>query len=80
MKSALKLTIFIFLSQVSLRTVSSQSQVSLKSVSGQSQVSLRSVSGQSQDSIYFPLRALGGLQCHLRDELAVAEDQPVQPV
>ena len=52
MKSALKLTtIFIFISQVRLRTVSGQSQVSLRSVSGQSKVSLRSVSVQSEDSL-----------------------------
>ena len=47
-KTCLELSIFIFLSQVSLRSVSGQSQVSLRSVSGQSQVSLRSFSGHSQ--------------------------------
>ena len=41
MKTCLELSIFIFLSQVSLRSVSgqSQSQVSLRSLSGQSEVS-----------------------------------------
>ena len=39
-QTCLQLSIFIFLSQVSLRSVSGQSQVSLRSVSGQSQVSL----------------------------------------
>ena len=48
MKSVLELTIFIFLYQASLRTVSGQSQVRLRSVPGQSQVSPRSVSGQLQ--------------------------------
>ena len=43
MKSVLELSIFIFLSQVSPRSVSGQSQVSFRSVSGQSQVSLRSL-------------------------------------
>ena len=47
MKSVLELSIFIFLSQLSIRSVSGQSQV----VSGQSQVSPRSVSGQSQVSL-----------------------------
>ena len=51
MKTCLELSIFIFLSQVSLRSVSGQSQVSLRSVPGLSQVSLRSVSGQSQVSL-----------------------------
>ena len=41
--SVLELTIIIFLTQVSLRSVSGQSQVSLRSVPGQSQVSLRSL-------------------------------------
>ena len=39
----LKLSIFVFLSQISLRSVSGQSQVSLRSVPGQSLVSLRSL-------------------------------------
>ena len=46
MKTCLELSIFIFLSQVSLRSVSGQSQVSPRSVSGLSQVSIRSVLGQ----------------------------------
>ena len=50
-KTCLELSIFIFFSQVSLRSVSGQSQVSLRSVSGQSRVSLRSVSGQSLVSL-----------------------------
>ena len=45
--NVLELTIFIFLPQVSLRSVSGQFQVSFRSGSGQSQVSLRSVSGHS---------------------------------
>ena len=43
--TCLELSILIFLSQVSLRSVSGQSQVSLRSVSGQSQVTVKSVSG-----------------------------------
>ena len=53
MKSVLELSIFIFLSQVSLRSVSGQSQVSPRSVPGQSQVSPWSVPGQSQISLRF---------------------------
>ena len=47
-KSVLQLTIFIFLSQVSLRSVSGYSQVIIRSLSGHSQVILRSFSGNSQ--------------------------------
>ena len=47
MKVCLELSFFIFLSQVSLRSVSGQSQVSLRSVSGQSQVSPKSLLGLS---------------------------------
>ena len=43
MKMVVELTIFIFLYQVSLRSVSGQSQVRLMSDSGQSQVSLMSL-------------------------------------
>ena len=60
MKTCLELSIFIFLSQVSLRSVSGQSQISPRSVSGQSQpgqsqpgqsqVSLKSVSGRSEQT------------------------------
>ena len=39
-QTCLELLIFIFLSQVSLRSVSGQSQVTLRSVLGHSQVSL----------------------------------------
>ena len=54
-QTCLELSIFIFLSQVFLRSVPGQSQVSLRSVPGQSQDSLRTVSGQSQVSLRSPL-------------------------
>ena len=46
-QTCLELSIFIFLSQISLRSVPGQSQVSPRSVPGQSQASPRSVPGQS---------------------------------
>ena len=57
MKVCLELSIFIFLSQVSLNSVSVQS----RSVSGQSQFSLRSVSGQAQVSLRSELTLSVGL-------------------
>ena len=48
MKSVLELSIFFFLSQVSLRSVPGQSQVSPRSLSDQSQVILTSLLGLSE--------------------------------
>ena len=48
---ALKLTIFIFISQISLSSVSGQSHFSHRPVPGQSLASLRSVSVQSHFSL-----------------------------